>query len=212
MQEPQIQSQKRLTAYKVWVSDILEGELVNDEFSVGFIRLNGLNVSRVNIIAALVFKSVQEGRPSAIIDDGSGRISLRSFDNPEIFGKAEVGDMAVIIGKIREFNGEKYISPEIMKRLDNHEWMSLRKAELERNPVKHADHKSAEVRSDKPAIMVDDIFTLIRRLDDGSGASIEDIISGMGGMNASEVESLARKLLENGNIFEVRPGRLKVLE
>ena len=53
------------------------------------------------------------------------------------------------------------------------------------------------------------IYSLIKELDNGDGVSFEDIL---GKFKGAEAEAIINTLLENGNIFEIRPGRLKVLE
>ena len=130
---PEQTFQKRQVAHKVRVSDILDAGFAKDEVSAGYVKLNNVNVSRVNVIAALVHKS--EGSfANAVIDDGTGKIPLRAFENANIFSKADVGDFVLVIGKVREFNNERYIMPEILRKTDIG-WMNLRRIELKNNVV-----------------------------------------------------------------------------
>ena len=109
MPELEQKSFQRQVAYKIRISDILNGSFIKDEISAGYIKLNDANVSRVNIIATVVYKAEQPSTSNALIDDGTGKILLRSFENSRIFSKADVGDAVLLIGKIREFNNERYI-------------------------------------------------------------------------------------------------------
>jgi len=199
--------QKRQVAYKIRISDILNGNLEKEEFS-GNIRLSNTNISRVNIIATVIYKSEEVNYASSVVDDGTGGIQLRSFGNNTYFSKVDVGDAVLVIGKIREFNGEKYIMPEIFKKINDSRWADVRRLELkdtiaiggsanliDKNPV--ADMKNA------------DVFSLIKKLDNGDGASFEEIIKGYG---SADAEKMLNTLLENGDVFEIRPGRIKVLE
>ena len=207
----QKQFQKRQVAYKVKVSDVLGNILLSDDISLGYIKVNGLSVSRVNIIANLVYKSEESsGTSSAIIDDGSGRILLRSFENKGIFSTVDVGDVVLMIGRIREFSKEKYIAPEILKKIDIG-WMIVRKRELERlpNPNLAAENKMDSPIKEVVANVNEEIYLLIKDLDSGDGVSIEEVIKKS---NKDYAEGIIKSLLENGDIFEVRPGRLKVLE
>lgn len=191
--------QKRQVAHKSRISDILSSTIGNN-----------LDSSRVNIIATVVYKSEQPGSySSALIDDGTGRISLRSFENLSLFSKADVGDVVIVIGKVREYNNEKYILPEILKKIKNFEWFSLRKMELE--SAKAPDSAKAGNLSDDGGKSNEDgdIFSLIRKADKGDGVSFEEVIKASGSRNAEEI---INRLLCNGDIFEVRPGMLKVLE
>lgn len=204
-------SYQRQVAYKVRISDILSQSFAKDEVSAGYIQLNGISVSRVNAIATVVYKPEETRFNAIVVDDGTGRISLRSFENNGMFSKVDVGDTALIIGKIREFNNEKYIMPEILKKINNIEWLSVRKLELIGKGVKDAGIKiwdkdtAGEVRID----VNEEIYSLIRKLDKGDGVSVEEVIKGS---EKNGAEIIINRLLENGDIFEVKPGRLKVLE
>ena len=114
----------------------------------------------------------------------------------------------IVVGRIREYNNEKYVIPEIIKKLDNMDWISLRNIELEKLNLPQAaaiaEAKTEEIAKN-PA---EDIYGLIRALDKGDGAPIEDVI----GKSSGNAESIVNRLLESGDVFEVKPGRLKVLE
>lgn len=201
--------QKRNVAYKARISDILNGSFIKDDVSAGYVRLGNLNVFRVNLIANFVYKSEQPNSANALIDDGTGRISLRAFENKNIFSKAEIGDFVMVIGRVREFGSERYIIPEIVKRLDDAAWANVRNSEL----------KNIKFEEARPAIQVpagealndmnEDVYSLIKSLDNGDGADFDAVVKNSKKENA---EQAINKLLENGDIFEVKPGRLKVLE
>lgn len=200
MPELEQKSFQRQIAYKVKISDILNSSFKKDELSAGYIILNGMNVSRINLIGALVYKSEEHNHSSCIVDDGSGKISLKAFNNPNIFSKIDIGDAVLIIGKIREFSNERYVMPEILKKTGI-EWLNLRKAQIN-NKINAEEKADAQAVSDNS----DDIFSLIRSMDKGDGVSFEDIIKN------SKAESIINNLLKNGDIFEIKPGKLKVLE
>ena len=207
----QKQFQKRNVAYKVRISDILNSSLVKDDFSAGYIKLNNINISRINIIATIIDRSDYNQKfTNALIDDGTGRISLKSFENLDIFSKVDIGDVVLLIGKIREFNNEKYILPEILKKINNIEWMNVRKIELEKNILlyNNIENKNQEL-TEEIANINEEIYSLIKNLDGGDGAAIDDVIKMS---NKSEIESMVKRLIEQGFIFEVKPGRVKVLE
>lgn len=204
--------QKRQIAHKVRIFDILNGALVRDDLSAGYIKLNDVNISRVNIIATIVYKPEEHNYTSAVIDDGTGRIQLRTFENKSIFLNVDVGDVILMIGKIREFNNEKYILPEILKKINNVEWMNVRKLELEKSSntvsiVVNAPDKN--IIEDVDVNINEEVYSLIRKLDKGDGVTIEDVIKNS---KNCEAENIINKLLERGDIFEIGPGKLKVLE
>ncbi len=191
---------QRQIAYKVRISDILN------------IKLNEGSISRVNVIATVVYKSEQQSTyASAVVDDGTGKILLRSFENKDVFSKADVGDLVLVIGKAREFNNERYLIPEILKKINNVEWTNVRKLELKNFNVVEDKNIKTEGKSlvEDAANANEEIYLLIRKLDTGEGALIDDVIRNS---NNSEAENIINKLLKNGDIFEIKPGKLKVLE
>lgn len=205
----QNQIQKRQVAYKVRVSDILKS-VSSKEIMSFYIKVNDLSVSRVNIIATLVYKAEDVSYSSAMIDDGTGRISLRSFDKKFIFSKSDVGDIVLTVGKIREFNNERYIIPEIVKKIENYEWANVRSMELKNNAVVDVE-ESAGVQNfvEENDVVIDELFSLIRKLDLGDGVLIEDILREC---KRNSAENLLGKMLEKGDVFEIKPGKIKILE
>ena len=204
--------QKRQVAHKVRIVSLLNGKFIKDELSAGYIRFNDLNISRVNIIAAVVYKSGPENNyTNAFVDDGTGKILLRSFENNDTFSKIDVGDVILVIGRIREFNNEKYIIPEIVKKIDNIDWVNVRKLEINNISIAETgEEKNIIPPSDATDLGIyEKIYLLIKKLDNGEGAVIEEVIKNFG---SDDVENKINKLLENGDIFEIKPGRLKVLE
>ncbi|MBI2647462.1 hypothetical protein HYW99_03210 [Candidatus Woesearchaeota archaeon] len=212
MQE-QIQKsfQRRQVAYKISIVDILNGDFIKDEVSAGYTYVKNLNISRVNIIATVVNKTeVIYSYNSMIVDDGTGRIELRSFDSNAIFTKADIGDVVLVIGRIREFNRDRYILPEIIKRLDNINWLNLRKLELKNNDFRSGFTNKKDLDAQNNSISnSEEICLLIKKLDRGEGALIDEVIKNS---SDSKTEDIINKLLESGNIFEIIPGKLKVLE
>lgn len=204
--------QKRQIAYKVRIIDIVNGKFIRDGLSAGYIKLNNNNISRVNIIANIVYKPEQSlAQNGAVIDDGTGRISLRSFDNNGAFAEVGVGDFVLVIGKVREFNNDKYILPEILKKLNSIEWVNVRKSELANdyyngNDTKTENNEPVEEISGSANEM---IYKLIKNLDNGEGVAVEEVIKNS---NDGKAEDIITKLLEAGEIFEIKPGKVKVLE
>lgn len=200
--------QKRLVAYKVKISDILKEDFLKDGFSAGYIKLNEVSVSRVNIVATIVYKFESLGLDSVVIDDGTGRITLRSFENSDLFKKVDVGDVVLVIGKIRVFSNEKYIMPEILKKINDIQWINVRKLELRSN-IENNSISQDKVLADKMAIDIEKVYSVIKELDNGDGVSVENIIKNFDNI---EVEIIINKLLASGDVFEIKPGRLKILE
>ncbi len=201
---------KRQVAKKTKIKDITLGQYIKEEgWNPNFILTNNNNkISRVNIIGIIVNKSEQDNN-TITLDDSEASINIRSFDNAKAFDELQVGDVVQIIGRPREFNSEKYLISEIIKKIDK-KWLEVRRLELEMNKDDETEEpiKDEEVIVDE--VMISDDFEKalekIRKEDKGEGVSTADIIS-----NGIPEETI-NKLLENGEIFEISPGKLKILE
>lgn len=211
------ESQRRQIAYKVRIKDLINGRYVKEEgWQPNYIiTSDGRQVSRVNLIGTIVLKPTEENLnyQSIIVDDGSSKISIRSFEG-NVLKNVNVGDVILLIGRPREYGSEKYIVPEIVRVVDNKKWIDIRKLEIELHNKKNKRVNEdvvlkEEVVEEKKESQADKIFKLIKEIDDGEGADTEEIISKA---NVEHVEKIIANLLEEGEIFEIKPGKLKVLE
>ena len=213
--------QKRQIAHKTTVKGILEGKYVKEEgMKPNYVLLKtGKQLSRVNIIGVAIDSQKDPLTNTQIItlDDGSGKINVRSFDAEFSFKNAEIGSAINLIGKVREFGNERYITPEIITPIKK-EWIAVRKLELELKEIKEGKNVTKnnleEPTSDfEEEIIIENpyqqIIELVKKLDSGNGADVEEILL------KTTIENPDKKiktLLEEGEIYEIRPGRLKVLE
>jgi RPA family protein len=220
-QEPDPEKGRRQVAFKVKISDILNNKYVKEEgWLPNYVLVGAQKISRVNVLGVIVSKQADEGAQTFILDDGSGRIELRFF-TPQDF--ISPGDIVTVIGRPREFGADRYIVPEIMKRVKDPKWVEVRKKELILTIHQNAADRAAaqeekeDATEDDDAVETDDLTTdprsniinTIKQLDNGPGAEIEEITVKSGVDNA---EFWIKKLLETGDVFEVKPGRFKVLE
>jgi hypothetical protein len=119
-----------------------------------------------------------------IIDDGTGSILVRSFETPI---NAEVGAPALVIGRPRMYEGQQYILGEIIKTI-HPGWLQLR-------------NKQKPAKTENP-------LDIVRTLDKGEGAEYDEVIKRIG----AKGEEIIVHLLSTGELFETKPGRLKLLE
>jgi len=125
----------RQTAYKAWIGDLLSGVFIKGrgDFEASYIAARGLNISRVNLIGVVISSDAKEGFSSAVVDDGSGAIALRAWkEDVSRLAGVEIGNLVLVVGKVRSFNGSTYVIPDFVRKLDNTEWMKFRKFELEK--------------------------------------------------------------------------------
>jgi len=200
---------KRAVAYKISIKNILEASYIKSDQSPNFLLTkNGQKMFRINLIAILVEKLSED---MWILEDGTGRITLRSFNNmPQGFSN---GDLILVIGKPRETYSEKYLIPEIIKKLDSYSWLNLRNIELKNNYNVMSNYQDVKLHgeslvNDENLKVVEGVYEMIKNLDKGSGVDFSFLVKSLG----ENAENIISKLLERGEIFEIKPGKLKVLE
>ena len=126
---------KRNIAYKLRLGELLIGKPIFDGERFSFLELGLKKIKRVNIIGNIVDKYEMEGERkylSLTLDDGSGQIKLKAFgDDVDKFKEVNQGDTVIVIGTLRSWNNETYITPEIIKHQDP-KYLLVRKLELEK--------------------------------------------------------------------------------
>ncbi|MBI2549078.1 hypothetical protein HYW21_07045 [Candidatus Woesearchaeota archaeon] len=227
------QPAQRLVAKKVTIADILSGQYVKEEgWTPSYVLTSaGEKISRVNIIAVIVTGPLQElSYRMVVVDDGSGKISVRSFEENNLFANVNLGQPLLIIGRVREFGGQYYIAPEILKVIVNARWVALRSLELQKRGILHHHHQTEddvktslhhevvssiieqkEERQSPDVSLVspsEKILNIIRQLDKGDGVDIEDVVVQS---NIPNAEEIIDHLLKEGEIFQNKPGRVKTL-
>ena len=212
------EQQKRQIAYKTRIKDLVSGRYVKEEgWTPNYIECGDKKISRANLIGTIVSKESMDNYQSIALDDGTGKISARTFEKNMALDKVDVGDVVLLIGRPREYGGEKYILIEIIRKIENKKWILYRKAEFDGAVEEKAPEKAEEAQSSVQEEAVESvaceessaekIIKRIRALDSGNGADFEEVIKGM-----PDGEKTAGMLLKEGDIFEIKPGRLKVLD
>ncbi len=205
---------ERLTARKCAIKDLVDGKyLVKEGTTPNHVTTSRGEVSRANVIAAVIDKP---GGNAIIMDDGSAQIEARSFDKQDLFENIMVGDIVLLIGRPREYEDRRYLVAEIAKRLGTPKWLEYRKHELAAAPQTEL-LKKIEVKVEKAEPVAepvveshgDKLLALIKKLDTGTGAAIEEVVAQSGNPGA---EGMLTTLMAEGEIFEIKPGWVKVLE
>ena len=209
---------ERQTAVKVWIRNLANGSYVtNPGWEPNHVISGELRIGRANVMGVVVQKSDSKvlNYDYVILDDSTGRIMVRAFEDRRVLCDFQVGDLINIIGKPREYAGEVYLIPEIARKVEDPLWVEVRKRELEAMPIieeKVAPAREApieDVETEDIVTPLDRLLSAIKGLDKGEGVEIEDVLSSVKGEDA---EKMLRDLLMKGDIFEIRPGRIMVLE
>ena len=219
----------RQVAYKVWISDIVNNEFIKKEgeWEPNYISLQDKKISRVNIIANVItnYKNDEGDYVSITIDDGSNSIQVKAWkEDVSILTGLEIGETILLIARVREYNNEKYLTPEIVKKLDNPEWLVYRKKELEKiygdlvvktESLKEVSNEGAPIEEEVVTSSTEEgdrqkILNIIETLATEEGADKLDIIK-ESKLSEEMAEGIIQSLLMEGEIFELKPGKIKIL-
>jgi len=215
---------QRQTAKIASVDELLEGDYVVQEgWKPNYIQTKNRKLTRVNIIGIIIEKPEPY---ELLIDDGTGTILVNDFNHSESTASSKVGQAALIIGRPRKANDQIFIAAEIVQTkqiLENPKWLIKRKEELKKLSQQDEiddEYQSVEIEEsdDESKINVveeelaeltdDELIKFIKIKDSGDGCIIEDIISHFG----DEADKTILTLIAMGEVYEIKPGKIKVLE
>ena len=196
---------KRQTACKLRIANMF-----NSHFSNGILEVANKKITRVNVIANVVDKYVSESESkfcSLTLDDASSQIRVKAFgDDIGKIDDMQIGDTILIIGNTRFYNDELYISPEIV-RIIPIEWLLIRKLELAKNKDLEIKNPVAEKLSTEETVG-DKIKKMLEQSEEG--VNIDKIILELK-HPIEEINSAVSDMLENAEIYEPKPGRIRLL-
>jgi RPA family protein len=204
------ETRKRNVAYKMRIGEILNGKPVLDEERFSFLELGNRKIVRVNVVANVIERFESSGDKKycfVLIDDASGQMRIKVFgDDISKLKDINQGSSILVIGVLRYFNNEVYISPEIIKNIDPR-YLLVRKLELDKvkEPEVSADNLSSA------RMLHDKIKEMIKNAEKDSGMDVDRIIMEIDSSHPDLINQEIRKLLEEGIIYEPRPGRVRFL-
>ena len=214
---------KRLTAFKSNLKNINSAEFKEKKDEADYLVFDKLKVSRVRVIGTVVSKRVNEERTYAYltIDDGTDTIRIKAWkEEVDKLEKPIIGDIVEVVGRVREWEGERYLSSEIVKIITNpNHWLThkfellLSGEKVERIEEKEEKGVSTGVEGEKEVSenLEEKIISIIKENDIGKGTSLSLIVKRLELTN-KEVEEILKTLLIDGLIYEPNKHHYKILE
>jgi RPA family protein len=228
---------------KARISDVVSGKFVKKEgLEPSYVLTElGQRVSRVNLLGTIVDKFMSEdGNYSSVtIDDDSDSIRIKAFkEDARIFENLEIGDLVMVIGKVREYAEENYIIPEIVKKIANPNYECLHNLEILKQLVKQkkiieeikgkeiGDIEELKKKYDVDAEAVDGaveslnteeeknedykplVLETLDKLDKEKGVEFKKLLK-ESKLQENIFEEVINELLSNGTCFEPKAGVLK---
>lgn len=223
---------QRQTAKICTIQELLKGEYVVQEgWKPNYIQTPSRQLTRVNIIGFIVDKPTPF---QFMLDDGTGSILITDFNQQKNTQQLKVGKPVLVVGRPRKANDELFIALELSntkQMQEQPEWILHRKKELS---LIHSQQPNDKIIDPSPELQLEEndqeeensqnqesslgeindeltgdmIVDFVRKKDDGEGCLIQTIIDYFG----QEADDLILTLMSMGEVYEIKPGRIKVLE
>ena len=207
---PEEQQFKRNIAFKLRIGDVLSGKPIIENERFIALELGEKRVIRINIIGNIIDRYGGEGEKKFTIitlDDGSGQIKAKAFgDDIKRIENANQGQTILIIGVLRHFNNELYISPEIVREMDS-KYLLVRKMEVDKKKSKTTE----PLPRDQIVAVRDKILGAIKAAEEDGGIEMDKLIMTLSTIAPVIINQEVEKFLEEGIIFEPRPGKVRYL-
>lgn len=220
---------KRMTAVRASISDIVNGTFGEDN-GPHVTSSYGVELRRVVVVGFVVSKFNKEAKEggkrfmSVTLDDGTDTIRLKVWGEDEsvLLEGVKEDILALVIGKVRKYEDEIYIVPEIVKEVTDPNYMGLHLLEryqaiLTRSGVSMAV-SSDEGQQQLTTIVGDpspssltgfakQILSYIEQQATPKGVNLKDIVAffEQTGKDAIEIQTKIFKLIEDGFINEITP-------
>jgi len=226
---------ERMTAVRASISDITNGNF-GDDTGQHVVSPYGVELRRVVVVGFVVSKFYREGDDSGkkrfesvTLDDGTDTIRLKVWDeDAAVLERVKENILALVIGKVRKYEDETYIVPEIVRELTDPNYMSLHLMEryktiLTRSGVtlpSTAEHKQEVLTSTstEPAApikgkLAKDIVSYIQLEAPDGGMPLKDIVVYFEkkGKDPDKVQTKVWELAAEGHIIEKPIGHFRTV-
>ena len=196
---------KRQVATKVRIESLSSGKIIEKGGRKFLETKYGEELSRVRVMATVVGKFISEDSKFASItlDDGTDTIRGKGWQDISLIEALSIGDLIDLIGKVREYNDEIYLVPEIIQKIEDPNLELLRKLELQK---KFKDQKPADIK--EVAKEVDIRQEVIKLIESKKEVAYTEILKAFPDQK-EQIEAIIDDLLGGGICYEPTPGKIR---
>lgn len=223
-----------MTAVRASISDITNGKY-GDDNGPHVVSPFGVELRRVVVVGFVVNKFYREGDgadkkrfESITIDDGTDTIRVKVWGDEDaaLLEGVKENILTLVVGKVRNFEDETYIIPEIVRELTDPNYMSLHlmeryKAILTRSGVALPSTEelgqellTSSITSPVTGKLAKDIVSYIQLEASDAGIPLKDIVVYFEkkGKNPDEVQTKVWELAAEGHIIEGPIGHFRTVD
>jgi len=143
------------------------------------------------------------------LDDGSDTIRVKAFGpDVKLVENSEVGKLVRFVGKVKEYNSEVYLSPEIAREVEPN-WLIVHRLELGGVEPVSSDAVEEKIVDNEENVNAK-LLALIKEKDAGDGAATTEVVDALG-VELEVAKPKIAELLASGEIYEPKKGMLKLL-
>lgn len=146
-----------------------------------------------------------------VLDDTTGVIRCKCFGDTTLAYRVKRGQMADVIGRIREYNAERYILPEIIRSHTDPNVETLRWLEIIKALKDAESRRPMQQKGDKTKESADARAKILEIIKAENGEAEYSAILSLSGLPDKTVDAVLSELLSEGSCYEPRPGRIKLL-
>ena len=217
-----------MTAVRASISDITKGSFSNDN-GPHIISPFGVELRRVVIMGFVINKFYREGDDtgkkrfeSITVDDGTDTIGVKVWgeEDASVLEGVKENILALVVGRVREYNDEVYVMPEIVRELTDPNYMSLHLLErynaiLNRSGITMPESMEQQQELLTPSSitvsgkLANDIIAYVRLEAPPEGIPLKDIVTYFEkkGQDSEKVQTKVFNLVAEGALNEVSIGK-----
>ena len=197
---------KRQVATKVRIESLSSGKIIEKGGRKFLETKYGEELSRVRVMATVVGKFISEDSKFASItlDDGTDTIRGKGWQDISLIEALSIGDLIDLIGKVREYNDEIYLVPEIIQKIEDPNLELLRKLELQK---KFKDQKPGDIK-EVAEKEVDIRQEVIKLIESKKEVAYTEILKAFPDQK-EQIEAIIDDLLGGGICYEPTPGKIR---
>lgn len=220
-----------MTAVRASISDITNGSFSDDD-GPHVVSPFGVELRRVVIVGFVVNKFYRAGDEtgkkrfeSITVDDGTDTIGVKVWgeEDASMLEGVKENILALVIGKVRQYNEEIYLIPEIVRELTDPNYMSLHlmeryKAVLNRSGISlpETEEQQQELLTTMPnktvsGKLANDVIAYVRLEAPPEGIPLKDIVAYFEkkGQDSEKVQTKVFNLVAEGALNEVSIGQFR---